>query len=440
MPELSAGVAKANITPYVGAFQAGFGGRDHGSEGVHDELHARAVVLHAGQTAAAVVACDLIGLSGGSVAAVRERVERATDIPGENVMVACTHTHSGPTIGILRHPELDMDLVHVTERTIAGAVIAAWRSMDAASLGAGTGRTRIGINRRERRANGSIGLGRNPGGTIDETVGVVRIDDASGERLAVAVTHPCHPVVLGGLNYQISADYPGQMAALLERSFPGAVCPFLNGAGGNINPDVVGGTFEDARRLGTLLGAEALQVAETIETQADVSIAVAREIVDAPLAPPPPRDELRQLLEARTRQLDAMVAKGETTRERADVDWQAGWARDALAEWDKPQLEATRRLEIQALRLGPCLLVGTPGETFVEIGQAVRAASPLPHTFVLGYTNGDVGYIQSARAFEEGGYEIDSAHKFYYGVYAFAPGVERAVTAAAIGLARDLAP
>jgi hypothetical protein len=424
MPQLSAGAARVNITPYIGAFMAGFGGRDHGSEGVHDELHARAIVLQAGESTAGLVACDLIGLSEQSVAAVREHVERATGLAGDHVMVACTHTHSGPTVGILRHPGLDLELVHVTERKIAGAVIAAYRSMGEATLGCGTGRTRIGINRRERRADGSTVLGKNPGGTIDETVGVLRLDDAAGKPLAVAVTHPCHPVVLGGGNYIITADYPGQMAAFLETVYPGAVCPFLNGTGGNINPVPVGGTFEDARRLGTILGAEALQVAESIETRADVTVAVAQKVVAAPLAALPPADELRQRVEA---------------REGLGADYLLGWVRDALAEYDKPQLETTKPLELQGLRLGPCLLISTPGETFVEIGMAVRAASPLPHTFVLGYTNGNVGYIQTASAFEEGGYEVESAYKFYYGPYCFAPGVEQAATAGAIELARSLA-
>ena len=60
-------------------------------------------------------------------------------------------------------------------------------------------------------------------------------------------------------------------------------------------------------------------------------------------------------------------------------------------------------------------------------------------TFVVGYANGNVGYIQTAAAFEDGGYEVESAHKFYYGVYCFTPEVEKVVTDGAIALANQLA-
>ena len=62
----------------------------------------------------------------------------------------------------------------------------------------------------------------------------------------------------------------------------------------------------------------------------------------------------------------------------------------------------------------------------------------MPKTLVVAYANGNVGYIPTAKAFEEGGYEVEAAHKFYYGVYRFKPDVERLVTDAAIALAREL--
>ena len=437
MAQLRAGVAKAILTPYVGAFMAGFGGRDHGCEGVHDDLHARAVVLNSGDTTVALVGCDLIGLSPDSVVRIRERVEAETEIPADHVMVSCTHTHSGPTVGPLRHPGLDHELVHVIERKIAGAIIAASRTMAEARFGVGKGNTRIGINRRERRADGTMALGKNPMGLIDEEIGVLRIDDAGGRRLAMCVTHSCHPVVLGGSNYFISADYPGQVAALLEGVHPGVVCPYFNGTCGNINSDPVGRAFEDARRLGIIAGSEALRVAETIEMTDEVGLAVKQAFVDAPLAELPPPDELQQVIEQRTGQVNASFAKGEISKVRRDYDLLLLWAIDALAEYEKPELRRTRRLELQALRLGDALLVTTPGETFVEIGLAIKAASPLPHTFVLGYTNGNIGYIQTAKSFDEGGYEVASAYKFY-GIYNFAPGVEQVVTEAGIALAKEM--
>lgn len=440
MNTLKAGAARVHITPYVGAFLAGFGNRDHGCEGIHDELFARALALESGETTVAIASCDLIGLTRESVEAIRKQVEAATGIAAARVMLACTHTHSGPTMGLLRHPGLDPELVHVIEKKIAGAVVMAHRSLGQAALGSGKGRARIGINRRERRPDGSTALGKNPEGPTDADVGVVRVDGPGGAPLALVVNHACHPVVLGGRNYLVSADYPGQVAALVEGVYPGALCLYLNGCCGNINPTVVGGTFEEARRAGMFLGAEAIQVAETLRTTSDASLASATAVVEAPLAPLPAAEEARNTVEQRTRVLEDQLARGEISRALYEADWQRGWARDVMAEYGKTERERTRRLEIHALRLGDALLIGTPGETFVEIGLAAKAASPLPKTFVVAYANGNVGYIPTAKAFEEGGYEVDSAHKFYYGVYRFKPDVERLVTEAAIALAKELAP
>ncbi len=437
MSQLRAGTARANITPYVGAFLAGFGNRDHGCEGIHDELFARALVLQGGETALCIVSCDLIGLTRESVGTIRKQIEAATGIPAAHVMLACTHTHSGHTMGLLRHPGLDPELVHVTEKKIAGAAIMAHRSVAGAALGAGKGRARIGVNRREKKPEGGVVLGKNPEGATDPDVAVLRVDDAAGKPLALVVNHACHPVVLGGRNYQVSADYPGQVAAFVEGVYPGAVCLYLNGCCGNINPTVVGGTFEDVRRNGTFLGCEAVQVAEGIRT-GPAQLAVRSTVVEVPLAPLPSAEEARATVEQRTRVLEEQLAKGEISRALYDADWLRGWARDVMAEYSKTDRQRTRPLEIQALRFGDALLIGTPGETFVEIGLAIKGASPLRNTLVAAYANGNVGYIPTAKAFDEGGYEVESAHKFYYGVYRFKPDVERLVIDAAIALAKQL--
>lgn len=438
MPHLLAGTARVNLTPYLGAFLAGFGNRDHGCEGVHDELFARAVVLQAGEASVAIVSCDLIGLTRLSVESIRERVQALTGIPANHVMLACTHTHSGHTMGLLRHPGQDPELMHVTEKKIAGAVALAHRSMAEASLGAGKGRARVGVNRREHKPGGTTVLGKNPEGPTDPDVGVVRVDGPGGKPLALLVNHPCHAVVLGPGNYQVSADYPGQVSAFVEGVYPGSVCLYLNGACGDINPPMVGGTFEDIRRIGAFLGAEAVQVAESFRPAPTAALAVTQTIVEAPLAPLPSAEDARATIEQRTHILEEQLAKGEISRALHDADWQRGWARDVMAEYGKSDRQRTRQLEIQAIRLGDALLVGLPGEAFVEIGLAIKAASPMPRTLVVGYANGVLGYIPTAKAFEEGGYEVDSAHKFYYGVYRFKPDVERLVTEAATALTREL--
>ena len=133
---LLAGTAEVVITPPVGTFLEGYGARSSGSVGVHDDLHARAVVVDDGTTQAAIVSCDLIGIDRHTTGAVRALVAEATDIPAEHVMVAATHTHAGPSACTGRTTARCAD---VTNRLIAGAVEQAWRAKRPAVLKAGRG-------------------------------------------------------------------------------------------------------------------------------------------------------------------------------------------------------------------------------------------------------------------------------------------------------------
>jgi hypothetical protein len=112
---LRAGAAEVVITPPVGTLLDGYSGREDGAVGVHDDLHARALVVDDGTTSAAIVSCDLIGIDRRLVATIRERASAATGIPAANIMVAATHTHAGPA-GLRR--DLDEPLTEVMARTM----------------------------------------------------------------------------------------------------------------------------------------------------------------------------------------------------------------------------------------------------------------------------------------------------------------------------------
>ncbi|TAK58878.1 MAG: hypothetical protein EPO22_10620, partial [Dehalococcoidia bacterium] len=128
---LRAGAAEAVITPPVGTLMDGYSGREGGAVGVHDDLHARALVVDDGNTSAALVSADLIGVDRRLVASVRERAASATGIPAANILVAATHTHAGPA-GLRR--ELDEALTEVMARTLAGVIQAAQRELRPAVL------------------------------------------------------------------------------------------------------------------------------------------------------------------------------------------------------------------------------------------------------------------------------------------------------------------
>jgi hypothetical protein len=77
------------------------------------------------------------------------------------------------------------------------------------------------------------------------------------------------------------------------------------------------------------------------------------------------------------------------TPHRSDLAWQ-----DELV-----------RLPLRYVKINDALIWSAPVELFCEIAMEVRNRSPFTHTFFFGYTNGWLGYLPTAKAFAEGGYE-----------------------------------
>ena len=64
-----------------------------------------------GSTRIALVACDLITMTAEISAEARRIVSEATGIPGRNVMICSTHTHTGPELRPGRHITRNEDWV-----------------------------------------------------------------------------------------------------------------------------------------------------------------------------------------------------------------------------------------------------------------------------------------------------------------------------------------
>ncbi len=181
--------------------------------------------------------------------------------------------------------------------------------------------------------------------------------DRAGQPAAILVNATAHPVYEMCIK-QISPDYPGEMAQLLEQRYPGATALFLQGPAGNINPPHVSTGPADARRHGRLLAAAV-----------EGALASLRQVQGNQLA-----------LRWRQVKLPARTVKGEPQKQ--------------------PIVAA-----IGALRLGNAATVFLPGEPFVQIGLRIGEQSPFEFTAVVGYAEAYIGYIPTARAYDGGGYE-----------------------------------
>jgi hypothetical protein len=402
------GAADAVITPSPGISLAGFGARRDPARGVHDDLHARAMVFEDHGHRVGLVVCDVCEVDAAFVAAVRQRVEARAGIPPEALIVAATHTHAAPaTFPLYSQPPDPAWLAALVEHA-AGAVTGACDNLSAADLTIALGREST-VARNRRRADGPV----------DPTVTVLRA--VRWEAPAACFLHyACHPTVLGPDNLLISRDYVGFAVDALARAAGGWVM-FANGACADVNVghsadrsalglSIPGRTFERAEALGSRLAAEALRaLADAAPVLGrDVGrrrvLAAGRRVLDVPLRPTPPPDEARRIAASWRDKVLALEHAGADVEAQNAARLELMYA-DLALQWAEARGEATAEpAEIQGLAIGDVALVALPGEFFAESGLRLKAYSPFPYTIPVGYAGG-IGYVPPASAFAEGGYE-----------------------------------
>lgn len=274
------------------------------------------------------------------------------------------------------------------------------------------GEAPVGINRRERKPDGRIEIGRNPEGPRDRSVQVVSVlAEEDGSRIATLVNYACHGTVLGPDNLLVSADWIGFMRQEVEARL-GGLTLFLQGAAADINPDMYwedAHAFERAAEQGRQV-AQAVLDALTAGSQLlrGTPLRLARTEVWLPTVvraetPRPPRSYRRPLLALADLPgfmaifADLLLAQRYPWKSRIE-------AREGF--WSVP-------MRISAVRLGDLALVTYAAETFTEIGMKVKALSPARHTLFASVTDGCVSYLATEEAHSEGGYEVEIAPLAY---------------------------
>lgn len=370
------GGGRREITPPldVGILMSSGRGEWAPFEGVRLPLYARAVVVDDAQTQVGVVALDLLGLAGEAVDGMDDFKRRVSAHAGhalepDEIVLASTHTHSGPeslALSDLWRGEPFQNWVKTLAQRIGEALGDATRSLRPCRLMVGSiPGPGLSVNRRIRTGRGIVpqrairptDVVYGPEGPTDDQIRVAAFVDPSGQPAAILVNATAHSVYEMCIK-QVSPDYPGEMARLLDQRHPGATALFLQGAAGNINPPQVSTGPADARRHGRQLA----------------------DLVDRALGNLRPVQGSQLAIRWRQIRLPARTLQGE------------------------PQAEPLRAT-VGAVRLGSAAMVFLPGEPFVEIALGIHEASPFDFTAVAGYAESYIGYIPTDRAFANGGYE-----------------------------------
>lgn len=405
---LMAGCSKVKITPPLGT-PLGGNVRDKGSQGIHDDIYAKALVLNDGKKEIALVSCALIAVTKDMAEDIRQIAEKRCTIPKENIMICAFHTHSGPATRAIFN-EMNESYLNSLPEKIASSICQAKKNLKKVRIRFASGEEKaLPHNRRMKMKNGTLRMNwedlpldeiDKPAGPVDPEVGVIIIEELDGKKMAILINYTCHPAILAGDNFLISEDYPGYTMRLLEKEM-GALCLFTNGATANINhidifdPHQRRGFYE-AERLGIILAEKVLSIIGKAKPISVEELKIVREEVELPL---------RKISRSEIEKARKLV-QGREIEKISLID---GLSEEVYAEQIlilSKISEKNLSSEIQVVSLGDIALVSIPGELFVEYGLEIKKKSPFPHTFIIGYANDYVGYIPTSKAFKEGGYEV----------------------------------
>ena len=416
-----AGAAKRIITPKEPMWMSGYGGRTAPSSGKLSDLYAKALWLKAGDgPAALVLTLDLVGIDRTLSERVRKGIGDKLSMPPHNVLIATSHTHSGPVVGknlsTLHYYQLNDDfrkqIDAYAEELLANCIGCAEEAQKAAApskLTWGSSTTDFATNRRTNKEAEVPDL-RTAGkllGPSDHDVPVLAVRGKDDKLTAILFGYACHSTVLSGQVW--SADYPGYAQSTLESAHPGAVALFWAGCGADQNP-LPRRTPELAEHYGKRLANAVDRILLTTKMR-DVSPKLDCKYAEvaAPLAPLPTKEQLTQQLKS-TSKYESVLAK--QCLEQIDAG--------------KP-LSSTYPYPVSVWRIGDDVkFVALGGEVVVDYALRIKAELDSA-TWVAGYAHDVMAYIPSRRVLTEGGYEGGGAMVYYGLPCHWAPEIEEVI-------------
>jgi len=428
--QFRAGAATSNITPPLGVSING-GMQDHPALHIHDELHARCLVLDDGRTKLAIVVNDSCMIPREVLDEAKRLASERTDIPVQNILCSATHAHSAPTAAAVFQSVPDKDYLKFLTQRIADGIARANYNLAPAKIGWGAGREPNQVfNRRWRMKPGKPLLNpfggedqvrMNPGvkspdllepaGPTDPEVPVLAVQSPDGKPIAVLANYSLHYVGGTGLGH-ISADYYGAFADRLEelmhpgRQDPPFVAILSNGTSGDINNiDFRGeqkratGPYAQIQLVADAVATEVARVYQGIQFRDWAPLSVRQAEITLGVRKP----GATEVAAAREIMAKAKTAPRMETREEI-------YAHETVQMNDYP---AQVPIILQAMRIGDLAITAIPCEVFVETGLELKSKSPIKPLFNIELANGYNGYLPTPAQHQLGGYETWRAKSSY---------------------------
>jgi neutral ceramidase len=442
--QLYAGVARSDITPKLGTHVLGYF-NDRLAEDIHDPIYSKALVVQNDDTALAIVVLDLGVVYGEDMAVIKQRASELSGIPAENMLITCTHTHSGPaTIPALGTPR-DDDYTEWALEKAADAVKLAQNRLEPVRIGHASGSCPEEThNRRWHMQDGSVIMHPpyqspdivRPAGPKDAEVAVAVFLGEDDRTVSVLCNYAVHYVAYPAAQ-TVSANFFGALCANLERMGGGDfVAVAANGCCGDLyvadplqpapeNPY----PYYQVQRAGNAVAASAYGAWQQIrEFAGEVELGGVTRMVDFR------RREVSAEEMERARQLYEGNREEDYFKDgQVNMPEYKEWiyARELLLLAEEPMV---RQTPVMGMRIGDLGIAAMPGEMFADYGLQIKARSPFARTMTIELANDYIGYCPTDIALEEGSYETRLAR-----TSKAAPGTEGQMIAAAVGVLDELA-
>lgn len=424
-----AGASASNITPMLGEPVVG-NFNEPLAENIHDDLHARCLVLDDGTTRLAIVLVDNVGVDQAVLDEAKSLIYEKTGLPKTHLLIASVHDHSATSAGgrgMKRRgwqfgKPLDEYQAFLIRR-IADGVQVAINHLEPARIGWGAGKVPQHLFNRRYRMKSPVmnpfggrdevkmnpGVGNpdvvEPAGRTDPEVSFISVQSTAGRPIALLANYSLHYV--GGVPANdISGDYFAVFADRIQqllqadRQDPPFVGIMSNGTSGDVNNiDVMGGDtkryppYAKMRIVADDVAKEVLRVYKNIKHRDWVKLHAVQS--DLPL-------KVRRATPEMLANIAKVVARADTAKPLYHPLEKIYAERVLQMEQEWPN---EINIPLQAFRIGDLGIAAVPFEVFTKTGLDIKAKSPFKPTFTIEIANGYYGYLPTPDQHKLGGYE-----------------------------------
>lgn len=421
---MKAGFAKVRITPPAGTNMMGFAGRDrqHGCEGIHDDIFTRALFIEHGGAEVLIMGFDLCFFGREQANRYIGAIGRKLGLAPGQILLNTSHTHVGPATAIWAFGDYDAPpdplYLRELEQAILKAASQSRDSMRDVTVWAGSTRSSVPLSRRKPDKDGKVFWAPNPEGVVCDTLPICMFKDTDDKPVCLLFSISCHPSTIGG--FEISADYPGVAMDRID-AYLGAECSlFLQGTGGDAKASLIGkgserwrvGNWSLVAETGKMAANEVILALESGLEQIEPEICAHTIEMGWALAQPFDRDGYKEIME-----------------DKNTSELRRLWAERQVLLLDRgEELSDLASITAHGVKIGKGLrLIGLEGEAVAGLGLIMLNFYKDGFTFPLGYTDGAQLYLPVESMLEEGGYEVVSYYE--YGFPApFVRGFEKVLT------------